>query len=302
MVAMRGAIESGDVEALRGLLAKSPERAALPFDDGSWPLHAAAGANEPAMVELLVCAGAPLDSLYADSGHTALSWAVTCWAFDAGRKLVELGDEPDLFCAAGLGLLDHVRSGTSRASPSRTGSSRYSDSGERLPCPPVDDADQISDALYIACRCDRLEAARWLLDHGADPNWRAYCGATCLAWAEFSANAELCALLRERGASDEIADQTYRATPRVFPLMVLAGWGFDPRQLRKRFDADPALVHARSDWGTLLHAAAQGGHVATVRLLMERGVDLKALNAKGQTAAELAGERGHGEVAALLRG
>ena len=180
---------------------------AAPFPDGSWPLHAAAEWNRAEMVELLVRSGARLDRRYTDSAHTALSWAVTCWSFDAARKLVELGDEPDLFCASGMGMLENVRAfwdgrGELLANPSRTGSTRYSVSGEPLPCPPRDDAGHVSDALYIACRCNQLGVARWLLDHRADPNWRGYCGAT------------LCALLRERGGADDILDQSYQAPPR----------------------------------------------------------------------------------------
>ena len=108
---------------------------------------------------------------------TPLSWAVTCWSFDAARKLVELGDEPDLFCASGMGMLENVRAfwdgrGELRANPSRTGSTRYSDSGEPLPCPPRDDS-------RPRVRCAQLGVARWLLDHRADPNWRGYFNREC---------------------------------------------------------------------------------------------------------------------------
>jgi len=302
---LRGLIESGDVEGLRALLARSPRVAAAPLDDGAWPLHLAAGSDEPEMVELLVKSGAAKRPRYAKSAHTALSWAVTCWSFRAAMKLIELGDEPDLFCAAGLGLLDKVqafwRDGVLRPAPSITGSSRMSDSGERLTCPPPDDRDQVSDALYIACRCGRVQVAQWLLVHGADANWRGYCGASCLAWAEFAAIPELSAMLRAHGGRDDLLDQVYRATPSIFPLMVLAGWGFHPDQLRARFSANPSLAHVRSEWGSLLHAAAQGGHVGVLKLLLEYGVDRSQLNARGQTAAELAEHHGHSAAAALLR-
>lgn len=302
---LRGLLQDGDVEALREFLTRSSKVAALPFDDGAWPLHLAAGNDEPAMVELLVQAGVATHPRYAKSAHTALSWAVTCWSFRAALKLIELGEEPDLFCASGLGLLDKVRvfwkDGVLRPAPSLTGSSRVSRSGERLPCPPENDIDQVSDALYIACRCGRVEVSRWLLEHGADPNWRGYCGASCLAWAELAAIPQLCALLRERGGRDDVLDDVYQATPTVFPLMVLAGWGFHPDRLRERFAANPSLVHARSAWGTLLHAAAKNGHVPVVELLLEFGVDRTRLNARGQTAAEVAEERGSSAVVALLR-
>jgi hypothetical protein len=222
----------------------------------------------------------------------------------AALKLVELGNEPDLFCASGLGLLPKVQAfwhgRKLRTRASETGSSRWSESGARLPCPPERDEDQISDALYIASRCGRLEVARWLLDRGANPNWRGYMGGSCLAWAEFSGNWELCALLRERGASDTILDFEFKATPKVFGLMILVAWGFWRDQLRARLAADPSLVHSRGEWGTLLNTAAYNGQLESARILLEFGADRTARNAAGLTPAEMATARGHTELAKLL--
>jgi len=302
---LRRLIEEGDAAGADALLTASPVLVKATFEDGSTPLHVAAGENRPAVVEVLVQHGAPLHAAYGKSAHSALSWALTCWSYEAAEKLVAMGVEPDLFCAAGLGRLDLVHAfwsqGGLRRKPSRTGSSRYDEAGQPLPRPPRRDADQVSDALYLACRCDRLEVARWLLDHGADPNWRGYAGATCLAWAEFSGNAELCALLRDRGGSDTLLDHQYRATPRVFPLMVYSGWGF-PRLLLERLQADASLAGVRGERGTLLHAAAESGQEAPARILLRFGADGGARDAEGRTPAELARAKGHPALAALLDG
>ncbi len=302
-IQLRRMIEDGDAAGARTLVAAAPILARLPFDDGSTPLHVAAGENRPALVDVLLEHGAQAQARYGDSAHSALSWAVTCWAFDAAHRLVESGIEPDLFCAAGLGLLDRVRAfwsdGRLRARPSATGSSRFTESGAPLPRPPAADADQVSDALYIACRCDWLEVARFLLDHGADPNWRGYAGATCLAWAEFSANPELCALLRSRGGSDELLDHQFRATPRAFGVLVLAGWGF-PRRLVSRLAADRSLVALGGERGTLLHAAAESGQLESALILLHFGADRTARNAEGRTPAEVARARGHATLADRL--
>lgn len=304
LATLRRLIEDGDAAGIRALLESSPRIAKASFADGETPLHLAAQCDFPMAIELLVESGAPVQARYGKSAHSALSWAITCWSFQAAQKLVDLGNEPDLFCAAGLGDMKRLRAfwkgGKLRRKPSTTGSSRYTDSRELLPCPPEADQDQVSDALYLACRSNRLEAARWLLDHGADPNWRGYCGATCLAWAEFSGNAELCALLRERGGSDDLLDQDYKADPGTFALMVFAGWGF-PKLLVERLTNDRSLVEVRSGRGTLLHAAAAGGQQATVQILLLFGADRNALDPEGRTPLKVATEKGHTELVEILR-
>jgi ankyrin repeat protein len=51
---------------------------------------------------------------------------------------------------------------------------------------------------------------------------------------------------------------------------------------------------------TALMWAAGYGKTAAVRLLLDRGADPGRRDDRGKTAREIAGEAGHGEVAALL--
>ncbi len=296
-------IHDDDGDGARALFKSNPKLVSTPFPEEDLPIHRAAEWDAPGVLEAIIEAGADTSKKFTDSAHSALSWAITCWSFQAAEKLVELGQEPDLFCAAGLGRLDKVqafwKNGKILPNASKTGSSRYDELGNRLPLS-EDPIDQASDALYIACRAGRTEVARWLLDHGADPNWRGYLGASCLAWAEFSGVPELCALLRDRGASDELFDDAYKAPPKLFPIMVLAGWGFGAFQLAKRFQADPSLIKARTAWGTPLHAAVAGNHTEVAKFLLDVGVDRSELNEEGQAAAELARSKGYAEIAKLL--
>jgi ankyrin repeat protein len=300
---LRLLIQEGDVSGLEALLQSNARLVNVRFEDGSTPLHLAAQINRPDIIELLVIRGATRDAKYGRSAHSPLSWAITVEAYEAAHILIELGMKPDLFCAAGLGLLETVQSfwdgDRLKNNPSRTGSSRTTPAGKPLPRPPGRKEEQLSDALAFACRNGRLDVARWLLDHGADPDWRGYVGGTALAWAEFSGNRELCTLLRERGASDELRDYEFAATPNVFGLMVLAGWGF-PRRLMQRLAAQPELVNARGERGTLLHAAAANGQNKCCEVLLAFGADRKATDADGNTPAELARAQKHHELAQLL--
>jgi ankyrin repeat protein len=302
-VQLREAIRDEDVDRARALLDESPVLASSQFPDGGTPIHAAAERDSPVMLELLTKYGASPRARFGQSAHTALSWALTCEAFDAAKKLVELGEEPDLFCAAGLGDLTRVQSfwsgDTLRHAPSHTGASRATESGDPLPRPPLSDIDQVSDAMCFACRLGHIDVVRWLLDHGGDIEWRGYLGATCLAWAEFSGNTEVCALLRERGASDDAVDFEYGATPRVFPLFVFADWGFG-RRLYLRAIANLALVNTPARVGTPLHAAAAAGQMDCVRVLLALGADKAAVDSSGRTAKAVATDKGHGEIASLL--
>ena len=67
----------------------------------------------------------------------------------------------------------------------RTGSSRFAPDRSRLPCPPPTAREQVSDALYIACRNGQTEVVRFLLGKHPDLSFRAYLGATPLHWAYF---------------------------------------------------------------------------------------------------------------------
>jgi ankyrin repeat protein len=300
---LRRLIEERDLGGLRELLRANSRLVSVHFEDGSTPLHVAVQSNNPDVIELLVQNGAALESKYGRSAHSPLSWAITIEAFAAARKLIALGNQPDLFCAAGLGLLEQVKSFWNGdrlgEAPSRTGSSRTTPEGKPLPRPPRRKEDQVSDALGIACRNGQLEVARWLLEHGADPDWRGYIGATPLAWAEFSGHTELCDLLRARGASDQLRDYEFDATPRAFGLMVLAGWGF-PRRLAQRLAAQPELVDTRGGRGTLLHSAAANGQSECVQILLALGADRTARDSNGATPADLARACGHAALVQIL--
>lgn len=218
------AIKRGDVEEVTRLLGGDPALATTVIDSRP-PLHLYADApghrpRAAAMVTALVAAGADLNAPVLGAGHqeTALHWAasnddvelidalldagadIECAGssigggspiqsalgyaqYEAVRRLWERGARICLSHAAVLGLMDQVAELT----------------GEQLAEP--EGAEEIRGAFWNACRAGRIEAARYLLAHGADLNWPApWDGATPLDAAIRQDRADMVAWLRERGA------------------------------------------------------------------------------------------------------
>ena len=76
----------------------------------------------------------------------------------------------------------------------------------------------------------------------------------------------------------------------------------DTARLRRMLDADPTLVEAEFWYVPPLHFAVREGHVDAVRLLIDAGADIFHRSLSQETLLEVALDRGHGEVANVLRG
>jgi len=278
------------MEAMRVLLALDPSLAA--GSDERRPLGLALELDLPEMVDLLVDAGAPLEppSPYP---HTQFSWAITIRSLRAARRLGERGAHVDLWCAAGLGDVERMRTffdaeGTPVPGASRHGSTRYDPYQIPLPKPPSDPIELISDALYIACRNGQLEAARFLLDRGADTKFRGFDGAPALHWAAFGGNTALVTLLLERGADPKQGGGQYDSPYREFAVRTPILWSW-LAALKRAVAGDPSLIHERSaSFGPPLHAAAEKGLDEYVAFLLESGADVHAVDHAGRTAIECA--------------
>jgi ankyrin repeat protein len=300
------AVAAGESQVVTDLVARRPALAAAHGPDGQTPLHIAAQYNDPRMAAVLVAYGADIDAKFGQSGHSALSWAVTCNALECAQALVKLGAAPDLFCAAGIGALEHVQgcfdtTGALRADASRTGSSRFAPDGSRLPCPPLTAREQVSDALYIACRNGQAEVVRFLLTKQPDLSFRAFLGATPLHWACFGGSRTVVELLVQNGADTAVRDDALGCTPRSFGICVPANWGF-AFLVRARLAEDPSLVNIMDGRTSPLHEAAQNNRAEVVRLLLDQGANPSLTNGDGNTPLDLATESGHVAVAEMLRG
>jgi ankyrin repeat protein len=299
------AIEAGETRAVTDFLTRRPGLANALGPMGQTPLHVAAQCNDPQIAAMLVAYGADPGTKFGKFGHTPLSWAVTCNAMECAATLVQLGAELDLFSAAGIGAVEDVKTffdagGELVPGASKTGSSRYAADGSLLPCPPATPREQISDALYIACRNARAEVVRFLLAKGPDLSFHAYQGATPLHWAYFGGSREVVDLVERAGADTEARDPLLGCTPRSFGICTAANWGF-AFLVKARLAEDPTLVNIMDGRTSPLHEAARNNHVEIVRLLLDAGANPSLTNGDGKTALELATEQGHAAVVAMLR-
>jgi ankyrin repeat protein len=299
------AIEAGETRAVTDFLTRRPGLANALGPMGQTPLHVVAQCNDPQIAAMLVAYGADPGTKFGKFGHTPLSWAVTCNAMECAATLVQLGAELDLFSAAGIGAVEDVKTfcdagGELVPGASKTGSSRYAADGSLLPCPPATPREQISDALYIACRNARAEVVRFLLAKGPDLSFHAYQGATPLHWAYFGGSREVVDLVERAGADTEARDPLLGCTPRSFGICTAANWGF-AFLVKARLAEDPTLVNIMDGRTSPLHEAARNNHVEIVRLLLDAGANPSLTNGDGKTALELATEQGHAAVVAMLR-
>ncbi len=224
--ALMSAIHSGDVEALRQLLdgeplisktrivdpkgtsrtllhiavdwpghfPRVPQTIKLLIDRGAdpdtplvganapeTPLHGAASCDDVDALDALLDGGARIESPGAIfTNGAAMSDAVIFAQWNAARRLLERGAKTTFTESAGLGLLD-----------------RLATYFEQEPKPA---GDQITAALWHACRGGQLQAAQYLTGKGANINWVGWDKIAPLDGAQQSSNQDLVAWLRSQGA------------------------------------------------------------------------------------------------------
>jgi uncharacterized protein len=230
-IAATKAIQAGDLDALERLLRANPGLATARI--GTWDayrtlLHAATDwpghfPNGPAVVQLLVAAGADVNahSRFSSHAETPLHWAASSndvavldalldaradieangavlgggtpladacgfGNWEAAQRLVERGAQVRLSDAAALGLLDRVEA--------------------ILAEEPAPDPEMITQSFWAACHGGQRVTAEYLLARGADINWIGWDDKTPLDLVDETLQPELAAWLRARGAkhADEL--------------------------------------------------------------------------------------------------
>ena len=225
---MLKACEGGDLEKVRGLLARDSTLVNAKGLHHKTPLHWAAEKNNAELAELLVSAGADLNA-EVSWGMTPLAWAANMGSREVADVLLEHGARTQLnmWCAAGLGMLDIVKSfwdgpDTLKPNAGQTRTRELGDGTWGKAAPPASYAELVSDAFYIAARNGHMEVAKFLLGKGADINCRGFFGAPGLHWAAINGHKAMVEFLLEHGADATLQDQQFNSTA--------LGWAMEGKQ------------------------------------------------------------------------
>jgi ankyrin repeat protein len=206
---------------------------------------------------------------------TALESAILFGRLEAAKAMIREGHEADVFAAAALGLVPRL------VALLEKNPALVHDRGLFGDCP-----------LHLAVKGGQLQAAKMLIDRGADVNASNLRGRRPLHVAAWGAHMDAAVLLVDRGADVNARDVDGNSPMRyAAPGMVrfLAGKG--------------ANINAGDNEGwTLLHHRAALGQEEWVKLLISLGADTNAKTSGGETAADLARRNRHGDVAELLEG
>ena len=182
------AIWNGDESRVHALLDEQPALAHQPNTAGMTPLLAATYARQPAIIEALTAAGAPVDLFVASAlGRLA---DVTALLDDDPDALTAFSADgwTALHLAAHFGTVEVVRTLL------QSGSDVHSRSRNRIANQP----------LHAACAgaCSR-DVVMMLLDHGADVQAKEHGGFTPLHEAAQNGNLELTRMLMDAGADTD---------------------------------------------------------------------------------------------------
>lgn len=182
--------------------------------DVDLPLQLAACHNRAEYVELLLAAGARIDSTEI-WGITPLESALLHGSAEAADLLAEAGITPwALWTTAGSGRLERVQECYDANGRLRSEAAAHrpdpGNIGMPARLPATDDPAEIeSEAFVHACQNGRLAVVTWFLDRGIDPDTCPYYGLTGLHYAISHTRRDVVELLLARGADVDLRDNRY---------------------------------------------------------------------------------------------
>src|SRR5579871_142402 len=310
----------GDVEAIRELVAESRENLERRMDLANKrrrPLHLAVIKKQPAALAALLEKGANTESLD-EAGFTALDEAAFRDERAMAQTLTDHGAKVRLPAAVALERTRDVERLLRRDPECLKLGGRWGNLIVR--------ASEIADGRVI----EALIGAGAAVDVRDDPKtavdstW----GYTPLHAAAFRGNRSAVEVLLRHGARVDVREEKYRGTPAGWAnyagqtevrnlilkepvdIMEAAEYGLtgrvlaiieeDAGALDREFGAYPLYPLYAEEWYTPLAMAAVCGRTETVRALLGRGAKAAVRVPDGRTAAGMARERGHEEIAKML--
>lgn len=276
---------SGNTEIARFLVTHGADVNAIQPETRSTPLEYAVLTGRPLMLELLLKAGARVDTRYRDN-QTVLHLA----AAGGNPEIVS----PLLTAGADIGCAD-VNGNTALDQAVLHGqagivSLLIAHAADVKRVRPLDGRGP----LHEACIKGFPNLVQPLIDAGADPLQRDGSGQTPLDLALAYKNTKVvAALLRPRGPTKEAEKAAQEAMEsatlrgRTEIVRMLIGSGFD-------------IGKPTADGSTYLHDAALKGQNKIVQLLLDCGAPVDALDRSGATALQDAALAGHADVIAVL--
>jgi ankyrin repeat protein len=250
----------------------------------------AAQRQDIATLRTLVGRRADVNAPQAD-GTTALHWAVHWNDVDAAKILLRAGAKPAVANRFGASPLSEAA-----ASGSAELVEALLDAGADAKALTTADGETV---LMTAARAGNADAVRLLLDRGADVNAReGYKGQTALMWAAAERHPAVVKLLLERGADWKVrsfdretkppklsAASSISPIPRGgFTALLFAAREGDVATVRAMLDAGVDIDHGDVDNTTALVVAIMNKHYTLAKFLIDRGADVNAVDAAGRTA------------------
>jgi ankyrin repeat protein len=240
----KDAIDAGDIQLVRALLAKDPALASTPISWGQMlcqcktePLHYLSDApfnqlwahgRQAELAAVLIEVGAPVNGL-ATSGETPLHGAASLGEAGVAEVLINYGADleavatypgiPDgtpLDFAVHFGMVEVVnllvRRGakvlSARMAAGAGQLARIKSEFDQL----LKNSEQLMEVFRCAVVCDRVEIVEYLLANGIDVN-AGTDGATALHWAAWEAKPNMIEFLVQQGADPTIRDHKHNLTP-----------------------------------------------------------------------------------------